>query len=564
MKKWMKAAGVGAIGLATWAGFSGATTRETAAEIVLPARDDDAGRVESPYGMACAPVPRELAAQLALEEGDGLLVVDVEAESAAAESGLERFDVIVAVDADPAGSSAARVALSTPTVRGRVLRVVRAGVARRVALAAPPEVKPPSGLLSTDALGPDHPFRRLAELEALRAGYAEQAEGYAERVRDLDASARAARAEAQQAAVELAAACKQDVAELLAAREVELLRVVDEAFAEDRPSTLARFRVELLEVVPQERRTALTDGLQALASGMRDRVGAQARLDGEEGEAKKRAHARFLRVGETAGRLVSERVARAWKDGRQELDEHAQRLGARHDERVAWSVTTLAKTREQLHERITCAIDRIEADFGKRLDQRLKKNDVPAPGEIDAALEDVMQQLDAWTRRFVERTDAAQMRYERALARRPERLVPSLAKHVAQSDAAFAALEGAVAVALERVLAEPLAFDASWRATARVNAAVDGLELALQDAVDAGRDALRAQTVALEVELDEERVVTEHAWEDWKRALGAIHGEAANDCWKIDGPHLDGRFPVEPKDAAPQPRGEVALLDVGR
>lgn len=45
--------------------------------------------------------------------------------------------------------------------------------------------------------------------------------------------------------------------------------------------------------------------------------------------------------------------------------------------------------------------------------------------------------------------------------------------------------------------------------------------------------------------VDEHRIVTSDAREDVRRLLHDVKGELADDCWKLDGPHLDGRFPVE-------------------
>ena len=70
-----------------------------------------------------------------------------------------------------------------------------------------------------------------------------------------------------------------------------------------------------------------------------------------------------------------------------------------------------------------------------------------------------------------------------------------------------------------------------------------------------GRDALRAGALAMVRALADERVVSDDAWSDLKSRLSAIQHEAESDCWKLDGPHLDGRFP-EPR---PRPRAEVTM-----
>ncbi|MEE8146571.1 MAG: hypothetical protein V3T24_03110 [Longimicrobiales bacterium] len=68
---------------------------------------------------------------------------------------------------------------------------------------------------------------------------------------------------------------------------------------------------------------------------------------------------------------------------------------------------------------------------------------------------------------------------------------------------------------------------------------------------------MRTGSAGLIHELREERVVSDDAWRDLQRLLGELKQEASSNCWKLDGPHLDGRFP---RSKAKQPMGEVAIL----
>ena len=59
------------------------------------------------------------------------------------------------------------------------------------------------------------------------------------------------------------------------------------------------------------------------------------------------------------------------------------------------------------------------------------------------------------------------------------------------------------------------------------------------------RDRMRRGTMARRDGLREERVVSEDAWDDLRRVLSTMKSEASGNCWRLDGPHLDGRFPRE-------------------
>ena len=69
---------------------------------------------------------------------------------------------------------------------------------------------------------------------------------------------------------------------------------------------------------------------------------------------------------------------------------------------------------------------------------------------------------------------------------------------------------------------------------------------------------MRLGTMAWHDALREERVVSEDAWSDLRRRLSALDSEAESNCWKLDGPHLDGRFP-KPKSRQAV-RDEVAAV----
>lgn len=99
-------------------------------------------------GIVVAEVPDALRSQLSgvLAEQPGALVVAVQSGSAAASAGLERFDVVVAIDDDPISDPADLVDSVRAEVAGArlTLEVVRAGAKRAlpVTLAALPKAAP--------------------------------------------------------------------------------------------------------------------------------------------------------------------------------------------------------------------------------------------------------------------------------------------------------------------------------------------------------------------------------------------------------------------------------------
>ena len=87
--------------------------------------------------------------------------------------------------------------------------------------------------------------------------------------------------------------------------------------------------------------------------------------------------------------------------------------------------------------------------------------------------------------------------------------------------------------------------DSTWRAGAELSAVYDTLRAELRAAINNGRNATRAEAVVLAHEFNEHKVVCDDAWRDIEQLLGELRQEAGNNCWKLDGPHLDGRFPVK-------------------
>ena len=530
-------------------------TQDYGQATTAPPTDEEAW-VVSGLGMRCASVPDELATHLGLATGEGLLVMAVRPGSHAAQAGLEPYDVILSVDGERARID--RMERALERVGGLALLVVRAGVERSVSIRTGEHAGAETAFLSTDTLGPDHPFRRVGQIEVLRASYAEEAERYSLLMAELDQQSRQAKAEAKQAMATLQEDCLARVAAVLEAGQEELLQLVDERLGAERVAPLGELGIEIGRILPEERMSAVGVALGELAGALQatgERV--PLRADEQAGDAANRARQRFVQLGNETANLLRERAARAWTAAQQEVQQHRERLGPKHAQRMEWTANTVEAIRVKVRDRITCAIDRAQEQLARKLHERLRKLDVPAPGEVEAALADLNAQLERMAQRFVDRTERALDLYEEARGDRNGVFVPSVAAHLAAGERAAADLKATIDLRLERALAAELDVDGPWQARARLDAVIDELGVELRRAVNDGRDGVRAGSVGLIQDLREERIVSDDAWKDLRQLLQRILSEASSDCWKLDGPHLDGRFPRRP---AREAAGDVALV----
>jgi len=517
---------------------------------------EDATLVRS-LGLSVTSVPAALTAHLGLEANTGLLVTAVEAGSRAAAAGLEPFDVIVAIDARPAQISALEAAQEGEP--GLALDVIRAGIEARIGV---PAANAPVGFLSTDHLGPDHPFRRMAELGELKESYSKKAEDYSQRMRRLDEEARAAREEAKRQVAVLQGECDEQVAAYLAERQVELLALLDAHINEAAVAPLAELAIDLEALVPAERVAATNEVLQQVNELVRQGLTERLELTGPGSEEQaKRARSRFDQVQNEVGNLLAERVRRPWEQDVECVDPHRQRLSQQYQERMQWTAKTVAEIHTQVHDRITCAIERTQEEFSKQLRKRLSAMEVPQPGEIEAVLADMQAQIETMTERFIRRTELALGRYVVELQEGNDELVAGLQSHFPACEAAAVELDDTIrGVVAETLEAQPLVIDDGWQTRARVDQRYDDLRAALRNAVNDGRNAMRVGSVGLATDLDEHKVASEDAWRDLRQLLGEIASQAKSDCWKLEGPYLDGRFPKAPAPTEDErPKGEVVM-----
>lgn len=499
----------------------------------------DVARIDA-RGMTCTPVSPELATQLKLQSGRGLLVTAVAPESVAAAAGLAQFDVVLDVGREPASLAALEVAL-----QGGIeveMTISRGGALELVALAGD---APESAFLSTASLTADHPFRRVDQVRQLRESLEQRSEQLEQRDDELEAELRQARQDAKAAVETLHQETTAQARAYFDARKAELLALADEGLAVARVEPLRALRVDLADVLPAERLAAIDAALAELREPLQGGLAERARLTDDTSQ---RDYAqRLQRAGQRGARLLDERVSGPWQEARQSALGHAKRLGSGHDGRMQWTAETVERIRSEVRERIDCAIDRAHEDFSRKLRERLRALDVPAPGEIEASLADVTAQMEAWTRRFLVQTQAALEAYEDEVGLRTRVTVPALAAHLVASEQAAEEFAAALPRATLEALSGELILDDTWRAKASQNDLVDAVGRALTRAVNAGRDGLGAGGRGLVRTLRDEEVVSEDAWRDLRGTLDALRQRAASDCWKLDGPHLDGRFPTEPK-----------------
>ncbi|MFT7678557.1 MAG: hypothetical protein ACI8QC_002550 [Planctomycetota bacterium] len=320
--------------------------------------------------------------------------------------------------------------------------------------------------LSTDSLDGGHAILRLAHLRGLRESLDSKTERFDEVRQQLKAKARSAQEEAMQAIDTLHKRDTSQALEYLSSSRKELLERADQGIGIELTAALAALRVDLENVLPAERVAAIDPAILELVTSFRSGLITDAGLSEDK---LQRPMAQGLeRAGHAFQERIEQRVRRPWQFVTRGLPRQAERLGGQHDERVAWVVETLAGIREEVRERIDCVIQRASDDFDKQLRKRLRNLDVPAPGKSAAALEDLTQQLGAWTERFVRGSSGAISTYEDRLSMRHKVLVPTLRNELEHSEVAGPNL----AVALKAVLAgqaqRKLNFDETWRTKERV------------------------------------------------------------------------------------------------
>jgi len=512
--------------------------------------------VTSRFGAELRPVPAALAAHIGLPAQHGLLVA---ALAGNAPPQLQAFDVIVQVNREIADLG--RLDRAIARGKGLSLLLVRAGVEHRVSIAAaslpqPSNEQELASFLSSDTLEADHPFYQLAAFRELKEGYGSRAAAYRDLAGETESRSREVQGQARQQIEELLARGDAEVAAYTEAREAELLELIDGRFDAELAAPVAELRIDLAERLPQDRIDRTDAGWDELGQSLNEGFAERLVFETDEAELDQRCRKTFLGMARSAGQVLLERCQRPWREAVKEFRRHEERYASRYDENVAWTERTVEGIRTQLHERITCAFRRTREVFSQKLARRLREMEVPAPGEVEECLEDVRQQVDRMSHRFIRRTNRAFEQFDEQVERANNDLTEQAAAELGACEAALAGTQTGLTALLDRHFATGIAVDGSWQSRQDVSELADRVRAELADACNAGRTSARPPAIGLARAFTEHRVACEEAWNDLRNLLTLIHREAEANCWKIEGPHLDGRFPTRTK----KPRAELTMV----
>ncbi len=522
---------------------SGDTTMVAAASAPVTA----SAAIVCALGFECVTVSATLASQLAVDPESALVVRLVVPGSPAEIAGVQEHDVILEVEGEPARAAALDTAVESG---GDVeLELRRAGESRIVLL--PGTAEPSTDFVATDGLDAAHPIVRLRALNRQQAMLEGESEGISTRRREVAEAQREARDEAREAARELHEECVAEARAYFDKRREVLGAAVDKAFAEACVDPLAALRLELESTLPFARVQDLDNGLHEMAHEFENEFAERVSRDGAP------SPRRVNRVGKEISSRMHERLQEPWASVEQQYGRHVESLGPRHDKRMESVRERLEQTRRELHERIDCAADRSVETFSERMGSRLSAMDVPRSSEIEASLSDVSDQLDAWTMGFVHEVTRALAVYQAQVQPARAALEADLPEHLEAAEAGRMALTRTLeAIIAERFVMPVDALDAQseWRGADAERAFITQLRASLGDAVDDGRDVLRPEAQSIQRMLRDEQVRSDEAWNDLRSVLQRLQSRAGEDCWKLEGPHLDGRFEVSR-------RGEVVMAD---
>ena len=136
---------------------------------------------------------------------------------------------------------------------------------------------------------------------------------------------------------------------------------------------------------------------------------------------------------------------------------------------------------------------------------------------------------------------------------RKSELTPELAERLADAREVSGSIQKAIDATIDEHLGQPIELDDTWRASEHTRLVYDNIKADLLERTNEGRNAMRAAALQIDRALIDEKAITEDAWHDLRRELEMLVEQSGNDCWKLDGPHLDGRFPRKPPtEAAPE------------
>ncbi len=527
-----------------------------------PAKSENQPSGFEALGIITRRVDPAMTAQLPLANESSLLVTHLTEDSVADRAGLKPFDVLVALN----GEASLEAALHQGLARRCALEldVVRQGILQRIilppaeTLAAQSEESP--RFLSRDDLGVDHPFRRVEALRSRLASYTEQRETFARLAAEVEKESRSARENAKKAMASLQKETERQVADYLAELETRVLAQIDRSLAPEQLPDLSVLEPAFEELLPEE----TLDSLQSTADAQRAHWKSEARVvltanaDPLSQNAARGLSQRAEQICSEAESLYGSRVQRPGKNSLQQATQMAAEMQKAAGSNQTWTRKALASIRKEVRDRVMCAVERTEEELARKLEHRLKRLEVPQPGEIEQALHEIRQQIEIMAERFLQRTARAVTTFEEEMTANNQRLsTAALATWPAWTEAlaTYGQETGNSVVPASNI---PPADD-SWRARSSIESWYHDLRHHTRRSLNAAQNVVVPVSTRLRHEFELGRSQHHQAWEDFKQRLRGIHGEAANDCWKLDGPHLDGRFPTQPPAAPSKKKAEIAM-----
>ena len=222
----------------------------------------------------------------------------------------------------------------------------------------------------------------------------------------------------------------------------------------------------------------------------------------------------------------------------------SERLGARQLGRAQWAEQTLATIHDSMRDRVTCAVERSGEELLEELARKLSRSELPAPGELEGELENLAGQIEHFLEQGIQRTHRALDGFEAELQGANAALLPELEDALSQVEQARRQLAmRAEAVFAQELDAPLLALEGDWEERAAYEVRLESWRAALLDLVNEARDGLAPAARRIPRALDDQGELSEDAWDDLQRQLGRVRSEVGDNCWKLEGPHLDGRFP---------------------
>jgi uncharacterized protein YicC (UPF0701 family) len=502
---------------------------------------------QSLLGLTWTVLEDALASHLGIAPEEGRIVTAVEPRSPAARSGLRPFDILVEMDGE-----ALRPDLLPVRLRGRTrtkLGILRRGEFMHVEFysneaSAPAEAaeEEPDGFFARDDLAKDHPFRRLRALRSSEQRYDQRLRLTNDQLRETREEVQKLRDLAQKERQELRRRYTEQVKAAisdLGTRAQAWLETELHGFDND---YFGQFVIEREAVQPEGGTKALQNSLgpleQRLQGDLPKDVLRQAEavraLDSKLSKAfvsdYQRMRQEVLSSEQRSLRPHLNRLAESWERHRGFF---GKPLAGRFESPRQLVESIHAKARE----RLKCALERGENSITKQLEERLADYDVPEPGVIEFALEELEDELHRHIERVLARMLPALQQFEARLSEQNEQLQPALLTEWERWDAEVTQLVEQFDAAL---VEEPRDWPADeQRLEAALHERLQGIERGLDASMRHSREGLRCVLRETEDLLHQHRRTTEFALEDLELDLREVLSKLSRHCWKLREPCMD-------------------------